>query len=217
MKVSELSSRSDVSVSSIKYYVREGLLAAGHPTAANQATYDEQHLRRLRLIRALIDIGGLPIASVRAVLEAVDSDTTSLHDAFGSVMHALDAAPPTDMDAELAAARNQVLAWLRARKWSVKPHAPAIQMLAEALLTLRRFDFGIGLDGLDGVADAAEQMAEFEVLSARNQSDRTASVEHMLLGTVVYGQALTEIRRLALEAVSARADKPTKGRRAVAH
>ncbi len=217
MKIAELSSRSGVSVPSIKYYLREGLLAAGHSTAANQATYDEQHVRRLRLIRALIDIGGLPIASVRAVLEAIDSGSTSLHDAFGSVMHALEPAPLTDSKSEIAAARKAVLAWLRARQWSVKPNAPAIRRLAEAMLTLRQFGFGIALDDLGGVADAAEQMAEFEVASARSQIDRTASVEYMLLGTVVYGQALTEIRRLALEAVSARADKPAKGRRARAH
>ncbi len=217
MKISELSNQSDVSVPSIKYYLREGLLPAGQATAANQATYDDHHLRRLRLIRALIDIGGLPIASVKAVLEAVDSGTTSLHDAFGSVMHALDPTPPTEVDSELASARKAVLTWLRARQWSVKAHAPAIQLLAEALLTLRQFDFGIGLDDLDGIADAAEQMAEFEVASARGQIDRTSSVEHMLLGTVVYGRALTEIRRLALEAVSARVEKSAKPRRVTAH
>ena len=72
MKISELSRLSGVSVASIKYYVREGLLPAGTATSSNQATYDDTHARRLRLIRALIDIGGLSIGQVRATLAAVD-------------------------------------------------------------------------------------------------------------------------------------------------
>ena len=52
MKISELSAQSAVSIASIKYYIREGVLAAGEPTAANQADYGEEHLDRLRLIRS---------------------------------------------------------------------------------------------------------------------------------------------------------------------
>lgn len=217
MRISELSDHSGVSVASIKFYRREGLLPAGHATAANQATYDEQHVRRLRLIRALIDVGGLPIANVRAVLDAVDSDTTSLHDAFGSVMHALDPDEQRPEDPELRSQVTQLRRWLKARQWAVKADAPAIRQLAAALLTLRQFGFEVTLDSLEQVVLDAEHMAELEVGYARAQSDRTASVETMLIGTVVYGEALTEIRRLALEAVSARADEPAKGRRAKAH
>ena len=69
MRVAELSRRSGVSVASIKYYLREGLLPPGELTSPNQAHYDEEHLRRLRLVRALLDVGGLTVeddASVRA-------------------------------------------------------------------------------------------------------------------------------------------------------
>ena len=47
MRIAELSRRSGVSVPTIKYYLREGLLAAGERTGPNQARYDEAHLRRL--------------------------------------------------------------------------------------------------------------------------------------------------------------------------
>ncbi len=46
MRISELSRRSGVSIPTIKYYLRDGLLPAGRATAANQADYDEDHLRR---------------------------------------------------------------------------------------------------------------------------------------------------------------------------
>src|SRR5258706_7366806 len=84
MKIAELSGRSGTSIASIKYYLREGLLPAGAATGRNQAEYDEAHIRRLRLIRALIDIGGLSIASARAVLAAVDQPDLDGHSLMGA-------------------------------------------------------------------------------------------------------------------------------------
>ncbi|MCU1398664.1 MAG: MerR family transcriptional regulator [Acidimicrobiales bacterium] len=207
MKVSELSAQSGVSVATIKFYLREGLLHAGLQTAANQADYDGGHVRRLRLIRALIDIGELPIAAVRAALTAVDDESTSLHDAFGAVMHGLDTVPPDDPAPDIAAARREVDAWLQRRRWKIEPDAPAPHALASAVAILRQFDFPVALAHFDEAAASAERSAEFEVGYARGMADRAAAVETMLIGTVVFERALAEIRRLALEAVSARIER----------
>ncbi|ORI15835.1 MerR family transcriptional regulator [Rhodococcus sp. 1163] len=206
MRVSELGRRSGVSVASIKYYLREGLLTAGVQTATNQAVYGDQHVRRLRLIRSLIDIGGLSISHVRATLAAVDDETTSLHDAFGAVMHGLDEAPPENEDNEVATAYREVQEWLSARDWHIEPDAPAPYRLAELVATLRRFDFPTTLADFDSSADTAERTAEAEVKYARAMPDRTTAVETMLIGTVVLERALVEVRRLALEAASFRID-----------
>jgi len=72
MKISELSRRTRVTVATIKYYIREGLLPAGTPVTVTTATYDAGHVDRLRLIRALVDIGHLPITTVSELLEALD-------------------------------------------------------------------------------------------------------------------------------------------------
>lgn len=61
MKMARLSSRSGVGAPTIRYYIREGPVSAGTLTSPNQASYDETHLRALRLVRALIDVGGLSI------------------------------------------------------------------------------------------------------------------------------------------------------------
>ncbi|MFG2601211.1 MerR family transcriptional regulator [Streptomyces sp. NPDC048462] len=37
---------------------------AGQLTSPNQASYDTGHERRLRLIRALLDVGGLPLSAI---------------------------------------------------------------------------------------------------------------------------------------------------------
>jgi DNA-binding transcriptional MerR regulator len=57
MLMAELSRSSGVPVATIKYYLREGLLPPGAATSATRAEYDEAHLRRLRLTRALEDPG----------------------------------------------------------------------------------------------------------------------------------------------------------------
>lgn len=206
MRVSELSHRSGVSVASIKYYLREGLLTAGVQTATNQAVYGDQHVRRLRLIRSLIDIGGLSISHVRATLAAVDDESTSLHDAFGAVMHGLDEPLPENEDTEVATAYREVQEWLSARDWHVEPGAPAPYRLAELVATLRRFEIPITLTDFDSAADTAERTAQVEVKYARAMPDRTTAVETMLIGTVVLERALVEVRRLSLEAASFRID-----------
>lgn len=204
--MAELSRRSGVSVASIKFYAREGLLPPGAQTATNQAVYEDHHLRRLRLIRALIDVGGLPVATVRNTLATIDDESTSLHDAFGAVMHGIDEIPVDPPAPDVAAAHDEVEAWLTRRKWTIQASAPAPHRLAELVATLRRFDFPVEMSDLDGGADTAEATAEFEVQYARSMADRTAAVETMLIGTVVYERVHAEVRRLALEAVSARLD-----------
>ncbi len=52
MRISELVARSGVPLATVKYYLREGLLMPGETTSATQARYDEQHVRRLALVRA---------------------------------------------------------------------------------------------------------------------------------------------------------------------
>ena len=201
MQISELSRQSGVSIPSIKFYLREGLLPAGSPTSANRSEYGELHLRRLRLIRALIDIGELSVANVREALQAVDAPSVTLHDAFGAVMHRLDRSVASDI------AAGEVLDWLDARGWAVEPHAPAIRSLADLLVTLRDFDFPLTPADFDLAADFFESAAELDVGYARAQPDRTAAVETMIVGTVVIGRALSDVRRLALEAVSARQER----------
>ncbi|MBY6540367.1 MerR family transcriptional regulator [Rhodococcus sp. BP-349] len=203
MKVSELSTRSGVPISSIKYYLREGLLQSGVRTATNQANYGEPHLRRLRLIRSMTEIGELPLARVRATLAAVDDDTVTLHDTFGAVMHGLDDLPAThDRDPDLITAHDEVTAWLTDRHWHIDPAAPAPHRLAELITTMRHFGFPISLNNFDDAADHAESAAKGEVAYARGKEDRAAAVESMIVGTVVIERVLLEIRRLSLESAS---------------
>jgi DNA-binding transcriptional MerR regulator len=109
MRVAELSRRSGVSLPTIKYYLREGLLPQGERTSPNQAQYDEGHVRRLRLIRALVEVGNLSIAETREVLASIDSPGKTLHETLGKAQQAVTA--PLDRpigEAPLAAAARRV-------------------------------------------------------------------------------------------------------------
>jgi hypothetical protein len=65
MRMAQLSSVAGIPIGTIKFYQREGLLPPGERTSPNQADYDERHVRRLRLIRGLIDVGRLSIVEAR--------------------------------------------------------------------------------------------------------------------------------------------------------
>src|SRR5262245_55321271 len=120
MRIAELSRRSGTSVPSIKYYVREELLPAGTATGRNQAEYGDDHLRRLRLIRALIDVGGLSVAAARQVLAAVDSPDLPPHQLLGAAHESLQRQARRDRaDPHWQAARAEVVALTERRGWAV--------------------------------------------------------------------------------------------------
>ncbi|HET6652862.1 MAG TPA: MerR family transcriptional regulator, partial [Nocardioides sp.] len=81
--MSELAARTGLPVPTIKYYLREGLLPPGESIGATRAHYDDTHVRRLRLVRALIEVAGLRLEDVRRVLDAIDDEDLSWHEAVG--------------------------------------------------------------------------------------------------------------------------------------
>ncbi|MCZ0981700.1 MerR family transcriptional regulator [Streptomyces diastatochromogenes] len=118
MKISDLSRLSGTPVGTIKYYLREGLLPPGRPLGATLTLYGDEHVQRLRLIRALTARGGLSIAATRDVLAAIDEPLDPLA-TLGVVHYAL----PTPVDAaETDAVEEQaprVDELVRAMGWDV--------------------------------------------------------------------------------------------------
>ena len=83
VRISELSSHTEIPVATIKFYQRANLLHDGVLTAATQAQYDQSHVARLRLIRALIGPGGLSIAAAHQVIQAIEEPPESVHELLG--------------------------------------------------------------------------------------------------------------------------------------
>lgn len=198
MKIAELSRTSGVSITTIKYYLREGLLPPGRAGAPNQADYSPAHLHRLTLIRTLIDVGRLSISSCRAVIAAIDEQKLSLHDTLGVAHDALPPQPPDPTaDGDLDVARRDVDDYLDTLGWIGSEHSPARYTLAQALVSLRRLGQVCGPEVFDLYAQHADQIATREIASLPTGEDRDRIVEEAVVGTVVFEAALTALRRLA--------------------
>lgn len=205
MRIAELSRETGVPVPTIKYYVREGLLPRGELTSPNQAQYDDSHVRRLKLVRALVEVGGLSIAATRDVLACIDSPGRSLHQAFGKVQYALTTRrePSVDGEARETAARR-VDELITRHGWNVSRANPARETLAELLATLSelRQDFPDGL--LDEFAAASETIAASQLKAVLGRGDVEGMLEKVVIGNVLGDAILSALRRLAQENESAR-------------
>ena len=197
-----MAATADVPVATIKYYLRQGLLHAGHPTAANQARYDASHVRRLRLIRVLREIGELGVEDIAHVVQAIDEPNRSLHDVLGAAHRAIgrrDAADADDGGEDVAVQRM-----LEDLGWQVPRDAPGRTELARALRALRAFGWDADADVFLPYARAIEPIAATEVGSVPAETSRDEAVHFIVVGTVVFEAALGALRRLAQEHHSAR-------------
>ncbi len=198
MRISELSRQSGIPLPTIKFYLREGVLPAGSRTAPNRATYDEAHLRRLRLIRVLVEVGGLSLSAVRRVVEALGHDELPLTEVLGVAHRALEKPVPTG-DHGLAVALAEVDAWIEARGWDVTADAPARDALAATLVALRGLGWQVGPRVFDRYAGHMDEIAANELAYVAGMESRQAAVEATVIGTVVFECAIVALRRLAQE------------------
>jgi DNA-binding transcriptional MerR regulator len=205
VRVSELSERSGVPVATIKYYLREGLLPAGESISRRRATYDDSHVRRLRLIRALRDRCHVPVAGIGALIAALDDPTLETHLRFGRVQEAVNPADPDVGEAQMQLGRELVAGL----GWQVRPSTPALGGLGAAVAAVRDLsDFGLPTD-LQPWADAAWLVAQAEIDAIPTHLTPIEQAEHVALGTALFARVLIQLRLLAEQAVSsARLDAP---------
>ncbi|TCJ22052.1 MerR family transcriptional regulator [Nocardioides jejuensis] len=214
MRISQLSQAADLPVGTVKFYLRTGLLHAGRATSATQAIYDQSHLERLRLVRALLEIGKLSHAEIQRVLAALAAPQASPDAApLDTIeMLSLATAEPADIDGarvDLSSARELV----EQVGWSISEDSPHLDALAQALLAL---------DGI-GVAPSDERMRVYaEAASHVARNDVSTVIEadpHMralvaAAGTALYDAFLAALRQLAIENQVTRQRTRVPGQRA---
>lgn len=207
MRIRELADASGVSIATLKYYLRENLLHSGTLTAVNQADYDASHVKRVRLLRALMHLGRLSAADAQRVLAAVDDETIPIHDAFAIAQDAM--VPARDRP---PAAYRQALAdvdsFVKRNGMRVRPNAAVREMLADAVVTLTEMGFAqqLGspaLSNLDGLVPATLALSASEVGTTPIEKSRSEQMEHTVIGTVAFEVVYDALRRMALEHASA--------------
>ena len=131
MLVSELADRADVPLATVKYYLREGLLPPGENVGPRRAEYGEAHLRRLRVLRALREVGGAPVSALQVIVDAIEDDSRPSHEVLCEMSDALspplpdeEARPDTELGGCVDAAIDAV-GWT-----GIRPDAAARNRLA---------------------------------------------------------------------------------------
>lgn len=226
MRISELSARTEVPVGTIKYYLREGLLAPGRQTSRTTAEYDEAHVERVRLVRALTDAGGLGIATVRRITEMLDAPEPARLDLLATAQDALlreealgagaagrsvarEDSPGEVVRAdphrctgpgEEGRADSRAGHWVHRHGWAIFPDDLLVARLERVWQACEQA--GIELDGdqLDGYAAAMEQVARLDVDSVPEEAD--GAVHRVVVGTVMLEPVLLTLRMLAQRELS---------------
>jgi len=201
MRVGELSRRSGVPVPTIKYYLREGLLPAGVLTSPNQAHYDDEHLRRLRLVRALVDVGDLSIAGVREVLVALDTRDDSLHKKLGLVQEAISQPGAVELD-PLAIEDVQAFFRRHGEECADVTESNVTHMLAAALSAARSVGHDHFRELLDPYLEGLKIIALADVNYVADRGSTDDVVEGMVIGTLIGDAVIKAVRRLAHSQVS---------------
>ncbi|AOR31900.1 transcriptional regulator [Streptomyces fodineus] len=209
MRLAELSRQSGVSTATIKYYLREGLLPPGRQINATTAEYDEEHLRRLRLVRAMIQVGGVPVAKVREVLGHVDDDSLGRAIRLGAAMWALPQVPePDEDDGYVQAAHEEVAALLDRLGWQnaalLSTISPAYRSLVVAVAAFRRLGYDWGAELLEPYAELMYRTAVLDLDNLETQPSEAERIEFAVLGAILNEPVLQALHRLAQEEESTR-------------
>ncbi|MFF5187169.1 MerR family transcriptional regulator [Streptomyces sp. NPDC000345] len=209
MRLAELSERSGIPTATIKYYLREGLLPPGRQINATTAEYDEEHLRRLRLVRAMIQVGRIPVATVREVLGHVDDDSLGRTIRLGAALWALPQVPEPDAEDEyVRAAQAEADALLRTLGWAnarlLTTISPAYRSLVVAVAALRRLGYDWDAELLASYARLMHRAAVLDLDFVESRESEAERIETAVLGAILVEPMLQALHRLAQEEESAR-------------
>ncbi|MFC8514942.1 MerR family transcriptional regulator [Streptomyces sp. NPDC057257] len=209
MRLAELSTRSGVSTATIKYYLREGLLPPGRQINTTTAEYDEEHLRRLRLVRAMIQVGRVPVATVREVLGHVDDDSLPRTIRLGAALWSLPQVPEPDEDDEyVRAAQQEVAALLDRLGWEnakqLATISPAYRSLVVSVAAFRRLGYGWGAELMAPYAELMHRTAVLDLDNMETHPSEEERIEFAILGAIINEPILQSLHRLAQEEETAR-------------
>lgn len=202
--MSELSTTTVTPVPTLKFYLREGLLPAGERTSPNQSQYDDTHVERVRLVRALLEVGGLSVAQAATVIRALDDESTPLSSVFGVAQRAVTAPAPleTETSGEGAA---RIAELCESRGWQVYPNNPGLTLAARVVDTYAELGVDVITTAvLEPYAEAADLVAAADLAAVAAAPSEAEMTTVVAVGTVLGDALFAGLRRIAQEAESFR-------------
>ena len=152
---------------------------------------------RLRLIRALLDVGKLPISSVKVVLEALDDPELPIGTTFDIAQHTLISQSSHDTQEPSEESLVRVEALVGRIGWSHGDTSIGRVIVARVMDTFARLGQPLDDDYLDAYARAADQVAAADLNAVSLVEDRFARTELVVIGTVLGDALAVGLRRLA--------------------
>lgn len=183
-----------MSLSAVKYYQREGLLPQGEKSAPNQTSYDQTHVQRVRLVRALLGTGGLSVAAAKEVIAALDTEPRA--EAFSVAQHAM-STPRASEPEPSPQARERILALANSQGWMITEDNPGIDAAARAIDGLTAIGFEAPDAYLISYASAAATAAAADLRALTILPTPEQQVEVMVVGSVLGDPLFAGLRRLA--------------------
>lgn len=197
MRMAELSETTGVPVPTIKYYMREGLLRPGRVTGRNQADYDDEHVRRLRLVRALAQYGGLPISTVRELMDGLDNPDVPLWQLLGAAQKSVTQPAEPRPGPPREKAEQRMVDLLNRRGWMAEPFDAGTRTAIGVLTILEEVGRQDMIDVLDDYMDAAERIAQADLRVLGDTTDPERAVEIAVIGTALGDALVAALRRIA--------------------
>jgi DNA-binding transcriptional MerR regulator len=194
-----LAKQAGVPLSAVKYYQREGLIPAGERSAPNQVEYDHRHVQRIRLVRALLETGGLSVAAAKQVITVLDADDLPLAETFRVAQHAMG---PSHPNPPREASRQRVRQLAVEHGWAVTDDNPGLDAAAHALDGLHAIGHQASATYLDAYATAAATAATADLRLLTTETDQDRVAELMVVGTMLGDPLFAGLRRLAQQNAS---------------
>lgn len=190
MRISELSELTGVPIATVKFYIREGMLPRGEVSGATRAEYGDAHVARLRLIAALTQVAGLPLARVRDVLASIDAPPEDPVEAIGRAIGALP--PYVEGDGDVSRAQSTI----ETLGLTFDPRFTAVAQLESAIRAVEAAGLPWDDTTIARYGDAMKHVAADEVAPVTTM-DRADAVAYAVLGTALYEPIMLALRRLA--------------------
>ncbi|MFB2557336.1 MerR family transcriptional regulator [Herbiconiux liangxiaofengii] len=197
MQISQLVDLTGTPAATIKYYVREGLLPAGVRQGGNRTSYDESHVHRLRLIRAMLEVGKLSVGSVTAVLAALDDSSKPLAETFEVAQNALSRDAVTGVSDPSPESLARTDGVVERAGWLHCGDNVGRRIVAQTIDGYAKAGHPPTDEYLDQYAAAASTVAAADLDAVAAIADPADRTELMVVGTVL-GDTLSQgLRRIA--------------------
>jgi hypothetical protein len=168
----------------------------GVSTGATQADYGEEHLRRLKLIRALTTVAGLSVQRTREVLAVIDAPEGDLFESLGRAVAALP--PYAEGGGDYPRAK-----WALERLGQLfDPRYAAVAQLEQALEAAEGAGLPLSEERLLTYGKSIMAIAEADLDGV--PADPSRAIEYAVLGTAMYEPVLAALRRLAHQDLASR-------------